>query len=267
MHIVSSFAATDNNISATELDSHADSPVIGRNATILEVSNKTAMVSGFTTELGAPMKVPIVTAAVMYDCEYSGSSYVLIVHNALHFKNMDVNLIPPIMMRIAGLEVDECPKFLARTPNESNHSIYFPVNELRIPLCIEGLISYIPTREPTIKESNEKIGEYVLLAQKLPSWDPHTHEYRDQEYRMIDYNGNIKSSKLSPTSEHDKRIMLMATDQTHDNAIYDPIHFINRVSSLQAIQGNQNSTVVVMSTSKKGNITPEQLAKRLNVPY
>ena len=120
VHKIGSFAATDNNISATELDSHTDSPVMGRNTAILEVSNKTAMVSRFTMKLGAPMKVPIVTAAVIYDCEYTGSSYVLIIHNALHFKNMDMNLIPAIMMMIAGLEVDECPKLLARTPNESN---------------------------------------------------------------------------------------------------------------------------------------------------
>ena len=39
---------------------------------------------------------------------------------------MDINLIPPFMMRLAGLEVDECPKFLSKEPNEQNHSMYFP---------------------------------------------------------------------------------------------------------------------------------------------
>ena len=123
VHKISSFTATDGAIPAIESDSHTDSPVIGRNAVILEVSNRTVMVSGFTTESGSPMNVPIVTSVVMYDYEYTGPSYVLIVHNNLHFKNMDVNLITPIMMIIAGPEMDECPKFLAKTPNESNHSI------------------------------------------------------------------------------------------------------------------------------------------------
>ena len=59
----------------------------------------------------------------------------------------------------------------------------------------------------------------------------------------------------------------MVTEQTHDNTVYDTIHFINRISSLQAIQGNKNSTMAVMSTSNKGRITPEQLAKQLNIPY
>ena len=44
VHKISSFAATDGAILATELDSHADSPVIGRNAAILEVFSQIAMV-------------------------------------------------------------------------------------------------------------------------------------------------------------------------------------------------------------------------------
>ena len=64
--------ASNNIVSATDLDSHADSPVVGKHAAILEISSKTALVSGFTTELGDPMKVPIVTAAIVYDCEYTG---------------------------------------------------------------------------------------------------------------------------------------------------------------------------------------------------
>ena len=99
---------------------------------ILEDTRRTAKVSGFTSELGKPITVPIVTAAVAYDCEYSGMTYIMVIHNALYFKNMDVNLIPPFMMRLAGLEVNECPKFLAPNPTIENHSIYFPVFIVKI---------------------------------------------------------------------------------------------------------------------------------------
>ena len=93
-------------ISATELDSHADSPVAGKHAHILETSNQYALVSGFTSELGKPLRVSVVTAAIAYECEYTGETYIMVIYNALYFKNMEVNLIPPIMMQIAGLEVD-----------------------------------------------------------------------------------------------------------------------------------------------------------------
>ena len=109
-------------ITATELDSHADSPVLGRYSRILEETGQTVKVSGFTSELGEALEVPIANAAVAYDCDLTGETHILVIYNALYFKNMDTNLIPPFVMRLAGLEVDECPKFLSREPSKSNHS-------------------------------------------------------------------------------------------------------------------------------------------------
>ena len=122
----SSSHSDDSTISATELDSHADSPVVGRYCTILEDTGRKARVSGFTSDLGKPLVVKVVNAAVAYDCEHTGETYILVLCNALYFENMEVNLVPPFMMRLAGVEVDECPKFLAKNPTDSNHSVYFP---------------------------------------------------------------------------------------------------------------------------------------------
>ena len=85
-------------ISATELDSHADSPVVGRYCKILRWHEAKAKVSGFSDKLGAPLTVPIVTAAISYDCEYSGSTYIMVIHHALYIDDMEVNLVPPFMM-------------------------------------------------------------------------------------------------------------------------------------------------------------------------
>ena len=46
-----------------ELDSHADSPVVGRGAYILSYTNKKVSVAEFTSELGKPLTVPVVNAA------------------------------------------------------------------------------------------------------------------------------------------------------------------------------------------------------------
>ena len=83
------------------------------------------------------MTVPPVTAAVAYDCEYTGKTFILVIYNALYFRNMDTNLVPPIMMRIAGLGVDEYPKFLSSKPMERNHYVYFPMSDIRLPFQIE----------------------------------------------------------------------------------------------------------------------------------
>ena len=132
-------------VTATELDSHADSPVVRKYSSILEHTGKTINVSGFSDELEASIPVPVVHVAVAYDCEKTGEIYIMVIHHALYLESMTENLIPPFLMRLAGLEVDECPKILAKDPKEENHSILFPLNNMRIHLKLEWIISYIPT--------------------------------------------------------------------------------------------------------------------------
>ena len=83
-HKVSTSISTRNEneqvVSATELDSHADSPVVSKYARILETTENTAMVSGFTSDLGDHMQVPIVIAAVAYDYEYTGKTHIMVIH-------------------------------------------------------------------------------------------------------------------------------------------------------------------------------------------
>ena len=66
-------------ISATELDSHADLPVVGKYCRILEDTGRKARVSGFTSELGKPLVVKVVNAAVAYDCEHTGMTHILVI--------------------------------------------------------------------------------------------------------------------------------------------------------------------------------------------
>ena len=69
-------------LSRTELDSHANMPVVGRYAYIISNSGKTAEVNAFTPDVES-MKIPIVDAAVQYDCPYTGKSVILVLRNAL----------------------------------------------------------------------------------------------------------------------------------------------------------------------------------------
>ena len=167
-------------VSDTELDGHVDSPVVGKYAYILETTPNTASISEFTSNLGDPIQVQIVIAAVAYDCKYTGKTYIMVIYNTLYFNNIFINLIPPIMMRIEGLEVNECPKYLSKSPTEKDHSIFFPDSKLRLPLLIEGIISYISTMKPSRRELDGGEGDYLLLTPNLPEWDTYTTCYRDQ---------------------------------------------------------------------------------------
>ena len=156
--------------SALESDSHADSPVVGKRAYILRRTGREVNVSGFSDQLGSPLTVPIVDAAVMYDCAYTGKSYLMVIRNALYLQQMKVTLASPFMMHLAGIDVNECPKFLVKDPSIEHHSIYFPNHNLRIPFHLYGTISYIPVRLPTSDEVNFPNEPILELTPLLDSW-------------------------------------------------------------------------------------------------
>ena len=76
----------NDDVSVTKLDIHVDSPVVGKYAYILETTKNIAMASGFTNDLAKPIRVPIVIAAVAYDCEYTGETHIMVIHNVLYLK-------------------------------------------------------------------------------------------------------------------------------------------------------------------------------------
>eukprot|EP00957_Ditylum_brightwellii_P147108 11200993-Ditylum_brightwellii.AAC.1 len=57
--------------SKTELDSHANMPVVGKHALILSHTGRVADVNPFTPGCKS-MHVPIVHAALKYECLYTG---------------------------------------------------------------------------------------------------------------------------------------------------------------------------------------------------
>ena len=85
-------------LSRTELDSHANMPFVGHHAYIISDTGRIADVNAFTPDYDA-MQVPIVDAAVQYDCSYDGCSYILIIRNPLHVLSMmKNNLLPPFVL-------------------------------------------------------------------------------------------------------------------------------------------------------------------------
>ena len=105
-------SSVEMNETTTDLDSHADSPVVGDNTIIVFHTNKTVRLSCFTIGLGDIKKVSAVVTAAEYTDVVTGVTYLLVIRNALYMKGMEGNLIPPFMIRLTGHEVDECPKFI-----------------------------------------------------------------------------------------------------------------------------------------------------------
>ena len=111
--------------SRSELDSHANMVVVGRNAYIIQDTGRRADVSQFTPDYEALNLVPIVDAAMLYSCPFTGEDHILIVHDALYVPSMENNLIPPFVMRAAGVKVSDTPKIHVSNPSIDDHAIYF----------------------------------------------------------------------------------------------------------------------------------------------
>ena len=71
--------------SSLELDSHADSPVVGSEALIIRRHGRKVRVNGFTPALGSTT-VDVVDSAIAYECEFTCKVMIMIIRNGLNLK-------------------------------------------------------------------------------------------------------------------------------------------------------------------------------------
>ena len=205
--------ANETNVeSHTELDSHANMPVVGKHMYIIAETGKKVDVSPFMPDC-KPLMVPLVDATVKYDNPYNGKSYILVLHNALYVPLMDNNLIPPFMLREMGATVNDIPKIHKEDPTVDDHAITFVEMGFRIPLSLWGIFSYFPMSKPT-HDDLLSLNEIYILSPA--TWNPHSDAYSTNEESMLDWERNMQ-----PKKDHQHWIVL---DDVEDD--------VNMVASL-----------------------------------
>jgi len=174
----------------SELDSHANMVVLGCNSYIFDsVPHKTCDMAPFDPKLGTSKKVPIVDGAIAYNCPFKLKTYILIAQNALYLPNIQHNLIPPFIMREAGLQVSEIAKIHTKEPLKSDHCIILDSDQLHISLQLNGIFSFFPSRRPT-KEELETCGT-IFITPDSASWDSYSTHFAENEKMYTDYDGEI----------------------------------------------------------------------------
>ena len=138
--------------SRSELDLHANMVVMGSECFVFEWSGKTCQVNPFTKSIGTMNNVPIVDAAIAYDCPYSHQTYILICRNSLYIPEMRENLLPPFILRESGATVNDTAKIHCKDPGVDDHCISFMHSNLTIPLQLHGTFSFFHSRKPTGEE-------------------------------------------------------------------------------------------------------------------
>ena len=282
--------------SRSELDSHANMVVLGKNCFVFDgIHGKTCTVEPFDPSIGTAKKVPIVDAAIAYDCPYLHKTFLLIVRNALYIPSMDNNLIPPFILREAGLEVKDTPKIHVNDPAANDHSLAFHEHDLRIPLQLWGVFSFFHSRRPTSDEVRHN--DRLFLTPDSTSWDPYAEHFASNEESMLDWEGNMMERRHRkkhiidyPSEDYDDTVDRAMAGAFTALEIDDPFaHALNEKAEVSKFAASIGSTVAhddeecplflptfahlddlkaeidAAQASKPSSVTPEFLSKIWNI--
>ncbi len=175
---------------SVELDSHADTCVVGSNVLVVHDHERFVDVYGFDKET-RHVNASTVDAAIAYEDPVTHSTVILMINQAIKIDSMHNILICPMQCCVHGTIVNECPKFLSASPAEDDHALLVHDPDgcsppLTIPLSLDGVTSYFEARCPSLSEYEDaNIPKYHLTSES-PLWDPSTSLYSSQEDGMID---------------------------------------------------------------------------------
>jgi hypothetical protein len=101
----------------TELDSHADTCVLGKNAWIIVDHECPVSVSGYNKSM-SPVEHKTVSGVIGYVHPSDGKHYYFVIHQAIHIPSLQHNLLCPMQLRVNNIIVNEQPKFMTVDPDD-----------------------------------------------------------------------------------------------------------------------------------------------------
>ena len=121
---------------------------------------------------------------------------------------MEHNLIPPFILREAGLVINDTPKIHCNVLSDEYHSLFDVETGLRIPFTLDGTFSVFKSRSLINEEiNNGEDFETVFLTPNSNNWDPYDKSYKHNEDSFLDHRG-----RMIPPSNHNKRTLINDLD-------------------------------------------------------
>ena len=84
--------------SRTELDTHADTCVVGKDCLITHEYDRLVSVTGYDPNQGKVKDLKVVSAAIAYDCPDTGEVIIIKINQAIYIKSMFHNLLCPMLI-------------------------------------------------------------------------------------------------------------------------------------------------------------------------
>ena len=137
-----------------ELDSHADTYVVGDNCFVVHNINRPVNVYSYDPKDGHRSD-ETVDAAVGYQNPQSGQKFILIINQAICIDGLVNHLLCPMQCHMNVVQISEVSKFVTETPSETTHAIelvnpFHATCLLIIPLKLSGITSYFDVYSPSI---------------------------------------------------------------------------------------------------------------------
>ena len=237
-----------------ELDSHADTVVLGRNSVVLHYTGRECDVSPYSDTYKSIKGVPIVTGATAWTCQFSGTTYILVFNEALWMGEvLDHSLINPNQLRQFGITVQDNP-----FQGEEMH-IATEDASVFIPLASSGTTIHMQTRTPTDQELQEC--QHIELTSKAP-WNPHEVCFPEptrlvEEGRMASKIGKLRIDNLDSSWDHD--------DTRNDCQIYNMEGLVERLVSEIRVEETPSDVPTrrtFVSNERHSQVSPEELSDR-----
>ena len=192
-----------------ELDTHADTTILGSNCIVLAYTGKECEVSPYSSEYKAVPNVPVVTGATVWTNPMDGTTYLLVFHESLWMGDkLDHTLVNPNQLRAYGVSIQDNPF--------DTKPLSITTNDVSVNLYLEGMIICGDTQTPT----ESKLGQLPqLILTSLHDWDPHNVCFPSYSRHSLD--------SMPIESSHS----ILAVDTFLQHLIYDPIMVASLMSS------------------------------------
>ena len=251
----------------TELDSHADTCVVGPNtALIVNDFGRPVRVHGYDETVSEVNNCRTVTAVVAYDHPATGETYMLTIHQAIEIPTLKANLLSTVQLRDNDVYVNEEPKHMASNPTDDHHCIKVDMDggePLVIPLAMHGVFSYFPTRKPTASEyERSELCMRVELTAELPEWDPTTDRFEKREAAMLDSQGHVTDVSSFKTWSQRHVIAALNTLPQECQPDCDLATALGRTARVRSVSAKEKRSIGMVQSGKRGKaVNARTLAK------
>jgi hypothetical protein len=138
-------------VNRSDLDSHADCCVCGKEVLVLNYFDREVTVAGWDPE-GETQSPSSVSESMGYTILEAGKTVLLIAHQSIFSPSLSHNMLSTMQMRLHDVIVNEKPKSQSLNPTKLSQSISVRGENvkdfLRIPLELHGVVSCFPTFKP-----------------------------------------------------------------------------------------------------------------------